>query len=376
MTARSADFPVSRALADVMRAVATPTELHSDRTSNDALLDAAVECGVAPLIADTMTGFGRTPPAVLTQARTRSVVEHLTRTRDLGRVASILDAAGIRWLVFKGPALGALLYPRPGSRTYSDIDILIHPTDFANGLQALLSEGAILLDQNWHMIGRKRQGEISLVVGATLIDLHWHFFSSEVLRGQVPLDITAPIGRRVDVEISGLTVPTLDPVDTAIFVTTHAVLSGAHKLKWFYDIHRAFRAPGIMPSVVKRRAHEYNVTLMIAVMVDRVSHYLDDGLTDIVGDLGADPVWRSFCKATNRYAPPEADLDDRYSGRAVFSATRASTAGSVNQLRRNAVHVLTARDRRGSITDRTELHTAAGTSEDKATWLEYVALHG
>ncbi|WP_308014485.1 MULTISPECIES: nucleotidyltransferase family protein [unclassified Rhodococcus (in: high G+C Gram-positive bacteria)] len=339
-------------------------------------LDSIVSADLAPLVAENLDAHDFRIPDTLRQARTRAMIDHLTRLRDLRVVSDVLHASGVRWLLFKGPAVGAMLYERPESRLYNDLDILVHPADFSVALAALLDAGVRLVDQNWRMISTKRQGEISLAVGNTVVDLHWHFFASEVARAQIPLRITSPIERRIPIRIGGMTVPTLDPVDTAIFLATHAVLSGGHKIKWFYDIHRAFSFQALDPAELSDRANEYGVALLVAVMVERVAHFIDPTLRGTLDDLQADTAWRHLCRVISPFAPPESYVDGKYTGRAVFSATRLTSASSLNQLRRNTSHVILSRNRRSAVTDRSTLHTAAGTAADKEEWLAYVESHG
>lgn len=49
----------------------------------------------------------------------------------LVRVGAALDGAGVRWLLTKGSAVAHLDYPDPALRTFADIDLLVHPDDWA-----------------------------------------------------------------------------------------------------------------------------------------------------------------------------------------------------------------------------------------------------
>ncbi|MGU3432755.1 nucleotidyltransferase family protein [Actinomycetes bacterium M1A6_2h] len=358
-------------------AVATGTLLPvADEAKHAGWVDCAVRSGLGPVIAHRRQADGVVELTELTACMRTAALTHLMRLADLRKVKAALDSAGVRWLVFKGPAVAELTYPAPGTRTYNDLDILIHPADFEQGLNALLDGPARLADQNWKLIATREQGEISLVVGHSVIDLHWHFFSSLETRAQFDLDIRIPIDNAVPVRMGGMEVRTLDPIDTAIFLATHAVLSGGHKLKWLYDFHCAVSKIGTESEVFAERTRRYNAGLIVSVMSSRTEQFL--GVQGISPALtGGSRLWRSMCGVVSTFAPPEADFLDNYTGRAVFSATRNSARDSIRELWTNSVQAArSGHDRRSTIVDRTVLHNPGGTLVDRDRWLDMVSSFG
>jgi hypothetical protein len=63
------------------------------------------------------------------------------RTRVLREVLTAYDDAGIRALVLKGAALAHLVYPEPGLRPMSDLDILVSPSDLWRAQRLLADLG-------------------------------------------------------------------------------------------------------------------------------------------------------------------------------------------------------------------------------------------
>jgi hypothetical protein len=63
------------------------------------------------------------------------------RSRVLCRILAAYEAAGIQALVLKGGALAHLLYPEPGLRPTSDLDLLVHPSQALRAQQVLAELG-------------------------------------------------------------------------------------------------------------------------------------------------------------------------------------------------------------------------------------------
>lgn len=87
----------------------------------------------------------------------RTVAEFIERSQGLrwreeldAATVAALDAfeeAGVQSLLLKGPALVRLLYAENESRGYSDIDLLVAPTDFEHAREALLALGYARADK-------------------------------------------------------------------------------------------------------------------------------------------------------------------------------------------------------------------------------------
>src|SRR5262249_33459359 len=75
--------------------------------------------------------------------------------------------------------------------------------------------------------------------GRVSIDLHWHLHYSTADRRPYALDPDGMLRRRRVVDVPGLQVPSLDPVDTVLTLAFHAARSDGHRLVWLKDIERA-----------------------------------------------------------------------------------------------------------------------------------------
>ncbi len=301
------------------------------------------------------------------------------RRQILFAVKRALNDADVRWMVVKGPVIAARFYPAEWTRQYNDIDIVVHPDDVGGAIDALCDAGAKMLDRNWGMIARKRQGEVSLVYGSTLLDLHWHFYSSPSIRRRCGVNMRAVLNRRRETNLSGLTVPIMDDLDGLIFLATHAVLSGGHRAKWMLDFAFAFRTLNPPLAELFVRAREHDAALQLAVMIQRV----EDSLGVAIGNpqrflSRPENLWMCLCATTGRYAPVESSLSGRVTGRAVFSATRDSLTTSVLAMVENLIDAGEGRlrGRSEADVDRTVLHSPGGTEEDREEWLRVASAEG
>ncbi|RMB77391.1 hypothetical protein AYK61_13795 [Rhodococcus sp. SBT000017] len=361
-------------LIESVKAIANQSELPSIPIDLEPYwVDCALFSGLGPLIAHKLLDVGTAVPAELADSIRPAAAMHLLHLAVLRIIRNALDAAGVRWLVFKGPAVAEQFYEAPSARTYSDLDILIHPADFERGLTALLQGPARLIDQNWFLISEREQGEITLAIGATVIDLHWHFFSSALTRSTFQLDICRTFDHACTTTLGGVEMTVLDTADTVIFLATHAVLSGGHRLKWMFDFHCAAASLNVPNDVIRKRIREYNVELLVSVMASRTAAFLG---TDAPVEHGHHP-WLALSRLASRAAPPESEFLNAYTARALFSATRTSTRNSVVQFVRNAVRLArTGSNRRSHVVDRSILHLPGGTEADRRRWLDMVASHG
>ena len=106
-------------------------------------LPAAAEAhGLAPLLYFHLTEAGASIPIDARQRLFAASVHHRdanrARFQALGGILNAFDSAQIPVVVLKGAALAWLLYPTPGLRPLSDIDLLVAPHDAARA-QSLLS---------------------------------------------------------------------------------------------------------------------------------------------------------------------------------------------------------------------------------------------
>jgi hypothetical protein len=294
-----------------------------------------------------------------------------TQLRARAELAALIRALGpttVRWVVLKGPILADIVYRRPAVRTYTDLDVLVHPHDLGEALDALEGAGFELVDRNWELVARSGRGEINLTIpNGGLLDLHWHVVNDGRARSQFSVDVRSMVSRRVTVDIDGLSVPTLDPVDTIVHLALHASLSGGHRALWLLDLQQAVLHGGCTVEELRERAQEMRTDLVVQVMLARAARYVDQRLEEWASDIRTRVSWTRLCEMVSGSAPPLGVRPGKHTGRLVFSATRATTGGS-------AAAVIRSAGQRGILmlrkpVTRETLHASDGTPADRALWI-------
>jgi hypothetical protein len=195
---------------------------------------------------------------------------------DLSHLRAVLDAAGIPWLVMKGPTLALPVHGRVEMRSYGDLDVLVEPHLFGQAIEALEARGCRLVDQNWTLFRDQLKGELQLLLPAgTKLDLHWHLINERTVRDTFSIDIAGVLDRRRDVRVGSCSVPTLSPEDTLVYVATHATLSGADRLIWLKDVERLVTLEFAPVSEVQTRARQWDANLPLSAAMTRAAAAMD-----------------------------------------------------------------------------------------------------
>ncbi len=156
----------------------------------------------------------RTSPAAieLEQAYRLHSLQSAIHERDIQNILTLLDHAGIEPVLVKGWAI-ARLYPEPGLRPYGDIDLCVHPKQFAGARAALSNEA------NQHQV-----------------DLHQGFAKLDTRRWD-ELYARSQMLRIEDVEVR-----VLGPEDHLRALCFHFLREGAWRALWLCDIAVAVEA--------------------------------------------------------------------------------------------------------------------------------------
>ncbi len=233
--------------------------------------------------------------------------------------SATLSEAGIDHAVIKGPILAAAWRETFGSdvRTYTDVDILVRRSDVPAVTQRLVSElGATESVRSVGEIG------FGLPSGAA-IDLHWLLINDEGVVARHRLD-TDDLLRRVRTDGP---LRQLDPVDSVIHVSLHAVISDGSRLAAAIDLAALLRTGDIDLDLLVRRAHHHRAVLPLAVMTDRAAAVTGFAeAVELARRLPSSP-WRTACRRFAGSVRPASGR--RWTGGEMIRATRYSTLSSV-----------------------------------------------
>ena len=224
----------------------------------------------------------------LAAGRREAASHHLVVRGVLARVGAVLDAAGIPWLVFKGPVLSSSMYCDPGMRRYSDLDVLVPPDRFADAVAAMEAAGYWNPVTSWSPQVYFRAGAIAFNVGWISVDLHWHVMFKYQDRRWYHIDPEQLFARRRPVDIGGRKYATFDEVDTVFHLALHASREGCHRLVWLKDIEMAIATGQPDLDELVRRSRAARCAPAIGIALARSKHTLeaavpDDIITALVG---------------------------------------------------------------------------------------------
>ena len=154
----------------------------------------------------------------LRSASVSSVATSMMVESSVAPVGEALDAAGIDWRLLKGAATSHLLYPRPGWRTISDVDLLVRPADLSRALAALGSLAATGPNVAYGPASSAAQKEYLITdTNGVEIDVH-HAIEGSLLTSRPPTEAMFVDGQSLIVAGRTVTAPSMP----AMFV--HAVL--------------------------------------------------------------------------------------------------------------------------------------------------------
>lgn len=279
------------------------------------------------------TGAAAGVPAALEAARARDLARHLRVLADLDGLAEVLDAAGVPWLVFKGPVLAETVHPRPDLRTYHDLDVLVAPAAFPDAVAALERAGFGVADRNWHALRDDRRGQVHPVLRlGTVADLHWDLLITAGLRSQLRVDVAPLFDRAGPVTLGGRSVLTFGPVDTLAHLCLHAGLAGGHRLLWLKDIARA--AAVLTPDwdEVVERATAWRGRLLVAAVLARARAVVDAPVPAWVTLALAGGGARGAVRALDAVWPPERAVGHYAPGAVGTRLLRDDLASSLRAL--------------------------------------------
>jgi hypothetical protein len=251
-------------------------------------------------------------------------LHHLIVVGALSDIARAFDAAALNWLVMKGPVVASQLYPSTGDRSYGDLDLLVGQQDFGAAVRILEQLGYRHTIHNWRRAEEMLAGEIGLISSTMAIDLHWHLHYSRQDRRPFALDPGAMLERARRVDVSGVDVPTLDPVDTLMTLAFHAARSDGHRLIWLKDIERGVAVDGADLDELVRRCRLYRCAPPVGLILARAQRMLGAQVPQEVVDAttpsALQVIDRMACAAVDPIQLHERDTLTRALTRSVRSS--------------------------------------------------------
>jgi len=235
------------------------------------LLRFAAQHGVLPLVARNLSAHAREVPAEIRQqlrsADEENVRRNLWFANELGRITDCFDGKQLRVVPFKGPMLAESVYGDLALRSFSDLDFLIFPSDFARAKEGLAELGyrpaeecSPAVERFWLRKGYERA--FDGVAGKNLVELQWavlpYFYA-------VDLGVDALLARSRRTSVGGREVACLSPEDSLIALCLHATKHLWTRLIWICDIAETLRTQTIDCSLVISRAQSLGIVRVLGI---------------------------------------------------------------------------------------------------------------
>lgn len=270
---------IERALHSVFGKSEQRTTKSDPRKTNDEnwreFLHFAEHHGVLALVARNLITHARGLPPEIEQSLRSSYESNLRRNlwfaAELIRILRHFEQRQVRALPYKGPVLAQCAYGDLGLRSFSDLDLLISPADFAQAKQALAGIGYLpsketppAVERLWLRNGYERSFDGP--AAKNLLELQWnllpYFYAVDFRVGDFRFDDLMARARRI--ALGPADVPCLSAEDSLLVQCLHAAKHLWTRLIWVTDIAESLRAPGIDFAVVVSRARDLGIARILA----------------------------------------------------------------------------------------------------------------
>ena len=167
--------------------------------------------------------------------------QYIKKEEQLSKIIRAFNSEGIPLIVLKGLSFTQTLYPEPGLRPCSDIDLLVEPEFMKKSYKVFESLGYQRLEQRFDLFREFHCEERFIHAqdkSKSLIDFHWGLHPFASFKKDEKLEDLSR--RAVRVSIGSLNFYTLSSVDTLIQAAVHLALlhNRSIRLIWIYDIAR------------------------------------------------------------------------------------------------------------------------------------------
>jgi hypothetical protein len=283
-----------------LAAVLHPTDSHPDRilAASDAdaleLVRLAREHRISALLSRTLETAGRLDAlaepvrSALRQDVLDSVRARAEQEMNLLNAAGALGEARVPFLVLKGAALGALIYPAPHLRTMTDVDLLVRPGDLDAALDALGRAGFEKPSSEAHAFWREAYYNLPVrSPSGGLVELHWSIAQATRQRP----DIQGLFDRARDIRLDGRRMSALGAADLLLHQSLHHSYHYFEpRIIWIYDLALLHQASPPAVEVVAR-AREWGMGTILALSVMQVERTFPGA---------ADPPLRDFAERSRK----------------------------------------------------------------------------
>jgi len=205
----------------------------------------------------------------------RTWFENQRRIHAVKPVIAQLHDVGVETLFLKGVPLALQYYRDVGLRPMADVDVLVPYASYDTALDVLEGDGfRDVLDIPRDRRRRMYHGAGMLHPDGRSIDLHWQLALPFVLPHAASDSTTDFFAAAVDLDLDGLTVPTLCSADMLLHLVVHGLWAGSSaNVRWVADAAVVIRTAG--DELDWDRVLDQTVRRDLVVPVSNALRYLD-----------------------------------------------------------------------------------------------------
>lgn len=243
--------------------------------------------GVLALAARNLLGHATGLPPEIRHTLDSAYAANLRRSlwfaAELIRISRHLTQKEIRAIPYKGPALAQSAYGDLALRTFSDLDILISPSDFAPAKNALAeiayhpsAPQTPAVERLWLRTGYERSFDGP--AGKYLVELQWALLPSfyAVDPAHFGFDDLWPRTSRIALGTSDdSSIPSLSSGDSLLVLSLHAAKHLWTRLIWIADIAETLPTPNLDLAQVIARARASGIARILGVSLQLANLLLD-----------------------------------------------------------------------------------------------------
>jgi len=235
---------------------------------------------VVPQIYRSLSDFRDLAPPdsieALRQSQEANARHTLWLTRELLRILEKLESCSVAVLPYKGPVLAEILYGNVSMRQFSDLDLLIHPSDLPRIKSALAELGyeprvELTQREERDYLESGYEHTFDYHLGQNLVEVQWRilprFYS-------VGFDVDGFFQRAVPRTVSGMTLRTLCAQDLLLVLCVHAAKHAWQQLSWLCDIAELARSQQIDWNAVQEQAKRLGIQQIVAISLSLANRLL------------------------------------------------------------------------------------------------------
>jgi len=205
--------------------------------------------------------------AALRSAYEENARKALWFTSELVRILDHLHTCGIKAMPHKGPALAQFLYGDVTARQFSDLDILVRPSNVGRAKAALADLGyvpeiSLTPREERAYIASGYEYSFNSVRGDHLLELQWRILPRFYV---VDFDPDGLFQRAAQVCLGERSFPALCAEDLMLALCVHAAKHVWSQLSWLCDIARLAKSSLINWERVERQARHLGIERIVAL---------------------------------------------------------------------------------------------------------------